>query len=1287
MVAVVASQIAVGASPRQIPGSRHQLSEPHPPAVRLVSDTSEIFTPYADLFHNTVSNLSALGQESTGWLDVLTYVLAHPGGSLDRLPDVVDLLTTVTPDISTDFSSPPAHISAELPPLPALLLAGVGPGVDVANAIHEIAPQLVDFSDPARMFAALVDSPAILVNAALNGRDSIDLLVADVPAFNGILVPVQTLDTQVDAEQVLNALGVGDQTVVDILDHLGLADQPVANLVNALLDAVGLGSQTPIDLLDKLGLADRPLSTLAATLLDALGVGNPTVGEIADRVGLGDLSAADLAVKLLDALGIGGLTGSDLVDRFGLGDYTAGGLLVALLNALDLGQQTPVGLLDAIGLGDVSVGTVLAATLAGAGQGDLTVNGLFDAMGLGDITVEDVVNAANLGDVSLETILTNLGFGGLTAGDLVTASGGKPLNPLVGSIGIVPQLGSDTIDDILRDKGLADQTLGDLLGGDDKISNLLESSFPTTLSDLLTAQGYGDTTLAALVGQSGLTDITLDSLLTSLGLNDTSLAALVGQSALADVTVSSLLANTDIGNTQLDALLGQLFGTATLGSALTDLGLGDTDLSGLVDKFLGTTTLESLLGDFGSKTLDTLLTEAGLADVGLLDIHAGDFAGAVPELLSALPDQILQALSQQPPAQQSAVSLAAGASGLFAPYEELFTNTADNLKALSADSGLATLLTQLVTHPGQSLAHLPDAVSLLTMVGPEISTRVFPLPSLISTELPPWLSLNLAELGPLVTGVDALGDVIAQATDFAEPMDAFAAIIGAPATILDAVLNGHDVIDVFGMNVSAFNGLLVPSQPAVLTVDLGQVVDDFGFGDQTLSGLFPYIGDQSVQNLLITLLNSAGIGDLTPVELLDQLGLANQSLASLAITGLDAAGIGNPTITGLFEQSGYADLTVGGLLTGLFGSDETVTDLLDKLGVGDLTLNNVAGSLLGSTGQQTPAALIEELLDKQFGVSSNVALGDLIVDVLQKQGLNMSLADVLKSQGLSDTTVGDLLAGTSIADQPFTEFLSDIGVGDQTLKELFSLSTAECLGLPLVGLKCSQTLNSLMGPNTVYETVANLHSDTGQSLAHVTLGQLLAATGQSDETLSQIINALDLSTPLSTILDNLGLNNVDVATVLTNTLDILGVGSTTLDSLLDDWGVGGLSLHTVVDRLGLNDVYVLTLLQDLGLNNVHVDEVLDSLLGTVTLGSVLTDLGLDSRDLNTAVANLGLENVTVDKVLGELGIGNIDVNTLLVNLGISDYDVFRLDVGDFAGLVPYLVNDFPEQLAVALGAV
>jgi hypothetical protein len=80
-------------------------------------------------------------------------------------------------------------------------------------------------------------------------------------------------------------------------------------------------------------------------------------------------------------------------------------------------------------------------------------------------------------------------------------------------------------------------------------------------------------------------------------------------------------------------------------------------------------------------------------------------------------------------------------------------------------------------------------------------------------ELPPGLELGIAQLGAEGATLGAINDVVGQLTS--DPSNALTTLFEAPATILNALLNGQDNVSLLDgiINIPAFNGILAP--PAV----------------------------------------------------------------------------------------------------------------------------------------------------------------------------------------------------------------------------------------------------------------------------------------------------------------------------------------------------------------------------------------------------------------------------------------------------------------------------------------
>lgn len=770
---------------------------------------------------------------------------------------------------------------------------------------------------------------------------------------------------------------------------------------------------------------------------------------------------------------------------------------------------------------------------------------------------------------------------------------------------------------------------------------------------------------------------------------------------------------------------------------------------------------------------------------------------AVPPVASHLP-QLQHELAA---VEQRAVALT---SGFFSPYTDLFEHTAASLQGLYQNSAdWLGLLEYVFTHPQEALAGIPDVVNIFTNAMPTIGAELLPFPGDISVQLPLWMNSLLAGVGPWVTLFDAFGQVLRDIFDFSDPMGALSALIGAPATLLDAFLNGTVSFSYGDINVPMFNGFLTPGQPIDANFTIGGLVDQAGFGDTTITSLLSQagIGDVPLDTLIIDLLDQTGYGHMTPVDLLNEFGIGTQSLSELLIGVFNEAGIGNPTIAQLLTDLGGIspndsvaslliallnspevgignptlsefilslvgeDQSVGGLIKELLGAtgneslaslvdptwtvgglitdtlgNPALTDLFADLGLGDVTLGTGLTTLFGETGDET----LIDLLNNGFlgpGITGNTGIFELLgsmfppgttfSDFMGEFG-DQTLGEVLAAMPVGDNTLG-IDPTTAMTDIKFTELMSIAGIGDTPLATLSpeNASLIEKIGNP--------TLNALLGTNSVGQTLSNLN------LYNVTVAELLQSMGLSNyqlETLFDGLGNLSGNVTLEEFLTDLGFNPT-LNDIVISALDGLGLGNTSVLTLFEDWGMGSVSLQNLIDALGLDNLNIQSMLNAIGLNNIDIDmfidrmglssisiagllsnlgfdtrtldEVIESLLGGVSIGSVLnglglddvyldtfiTDvmtsvlgdptlgtflgwLGLDSNDLDTIVANLGLGGVTVNSLLTDLGMGSLDIDGLLDGLGLSDLGVLGVN-GDFFGVAAEWLNDIPNQIAEALG--
>lgn len=746
----------------------------------------------------------------------------------------------------------------------------------------------------------------------------------------------------------------------------------------------------------------------------------------------------------------------------------------------------------------------------------------------------------------------------------------------------------------------------------------------------------------------------------------------------------------------------------------------------------------------------------GVAIVGVAVIAV---VPAAPQLLDG---------HQAAHSQQHAVRLVAGPGDPFTPYVDLITNTLSNLQALGSHAFEFPILSQFLSDPSGSIAHIPDALNLLSNLTPTIDVGTPGLPLDLTIDLPMWLTRTLAQLGPLMTLTNAAQSIGTQISDG----NAFAAILGAPATLLNGLLNGTDGIDILGTNVPLFNGLLVSGQPFDLNMNVGDLVNAVGFGDKTIADLLGDFGNQSMQTLFTDLLNSLGVGGLTPVGLLDQMGVGQESVvnllmslvdstgmgdesvaalldqfgyggdttvASLLIGLLDSSDIGNPTITELLGQFGLGDatlgslikdmldptgmgsatlpslldptMTLGGLLTGMVG-DQTFTDMLTGLGVGDMTLPEAIAMMMGDYGTQT----LVELLGQGFlgPVDPSAPLIDVFQAMLPP-GYDFNDLLTAGDNPVGLMTIGELVQlganpygpGT-MADMKFTDLLTMVGIGDQTLMDLAGGPTnPDASNINKIG---NPTLNNLLGTNTVEQTLQNLR------LWDVNINELVAALGPAGQPgmtnypISDLLTALtlgpnyqevsladfltsigfnpDLNTLLAGFVDGLGLGDATLVQLLSlwglnnvsmsSIIDQLGLNNLNLVSMLNALGLNNLDLDTIIDRLGLSNIYLTSLLDNLGLNTVHLDTVINSVFGNLTMGSILDNLGLDNvtldamlssllggllgdTTLSSVLTSLGMDTNTLDSIVSELltglGLSDATINTLLGDLGIDNTDM------------------------------
>ena len=451
---------------------------------------------WSDLISETTTNLQHISSAAspTEISGVFSALLSNPVG-------VIGALTSLDPTVTTDASGLPIKVGVELTPALEMGLAQLGAEGAALTAINGVLAQLS--ADPSNALNILYEGAATVLNAGLNGADNVSLLggIIDIPLFNGLLAPEQSLTVDLNLTDLINALGLG---------NVGLGSLDLSSLLSQL----GLGDLTLGSLFSDLGLSGKGLGDLLgdpslSTLLSDLGLGNLDLGKL-------DLTSILSGLHLDGGVSLNSLTLDEVLTAFGLNPTADVGLTgflgqVGFSSLLGTGLGTELnnlGLLSGVlGTLNTTLGTLLnnpaiEAVLVAAGLSPsslLSISGLETALNAD--TVGSLLGGQTLND-SLSSILTALGVGDATPSGLT-------IGTLLGDLGFSSQTTDLTLGGLLGDLGL-DPNVGALMNSVD---------LGTLLNDL----GISNTLLTNLPGildLGDLSNLTLSGLLGDLGLGD-----------------------------------------------------------------------------------------------------------------------------------------------------------------------------------------------------------------------------------------------------------------------------------------------------------------------------------------------------------------------------------------------------------------------------------------------------------------------------------------------------------------------------------------------------------------------------------------------------------------------------------------------------------------------------------------------------------------------------------------------------------------------------------------------
>jgi hypothetical protein len=335
------------------------------PTPKVETRPVQLVDAWSDLLTETTANLDSIASNAnlSDISSVFSALLTNPLG-------VIGALTNLDPTVATTTGTDPLlQVSVQLTPALELGLAQLGAEGAELTAINGVLAQLS--ADPSNALNILYEGAATVLNAGLNGADNVSLLggIIDIPLFNGLLAPEQSLSVDLNLTELLNALGLGN---ID-LTNLDLS---------SLLSQLGLGDLTLGGLVSDLNLGDEGLGTLLANAgITSLGGLSTLLGLDNLNLGLGDaLNDAGLLTGVLDTpiilaalndISVGTLLGDDTTTSITSALNSAVPNLSTLLTDLDL-SNLPIDLSSLTGLltptlddllGDLGLGNLADVTV------------------------------------------------------------------------------------------------------------------------------------------------------------------------------------------------------------------------------------------------------------------------------------------------------------------------------------------------------------------------------------------------------------------------------------------------------------------------------------------------------------------------------------------------------------------------------------------------------------------------------------------------------------------------------------------------------------------------------------------------------------------------------------------------------------------------------------------------------------------------------------------------------------------------------------------------------------
>ncbi|BBX24865.1 hypothetical protein MTER_42760 [Mycolicibacter terrae] len=200
----------------------------------------------------------------------------------------------------------------------------------------------------------------------------------------------------------------GNVTLEEFFTDLGF-NPTLAQIVEGLFQGMGLGDTSVLTLLEDWGLGSIGLQNL----IDALGLQNLGIQDMLNDLGLNNI---DLDM-FIDRLGLSGISIAGLLSGLGLDNTHLDDFINSLLGGVSIGSM-----LDGLGLDEVHLDSFITDVMTSV-LGDPTLGTLLGWLGLDNYDLDTIVGNLGLDGVTLNSLLTDLGIGSLDINGLVDGLG------------------------------------------------------------------------------------------------------------------------------------------------------------------------------------------------------------------------------------------------------------------------------------------------------------------------------------------------------------------------------------------------------------------------------------------------------------------------------------------------------------------------------------------------------------------------------------------------------------------------------------------------------------------------------------------------------------------------------------------------------------------------------------------------------------------------------------------------------------------------------------------------